>query len=146
MGRYALVGDIESEFKDITFGSTTSFSPGEVDAFITQAEAVLHGELATVYTVPVTGTEAKNIMKQIVILRVKGRLLNNLHVKTGSDDEDQGTTAQSLLDQAQSLVDKIVGKQLALPGMSYKAGSANVGSYTGDNNLSHTFRRGVDQW
>ena len=143
---YTTKAAVQSEFKSITFDTTTAVTAATVNEFIVQEEALLDAEIGTVYVVPVTGSGALSIMKNLATLRVKARIMDNLPVKTGKGEVDQGTGGEGIREKVQAIIDKIKEKKLILPGASLLESSGGVKSYTATQSKTHTFQRDIDQW
>lgn len=150
MGNYAEVADIQAEFKNVTYSTSTTPTQNQVDEFITQAEAVLDGGVSTVYTVPVTGTIAKSIMKTMTILLVKARILERTLVKSGSEADQGGKSLpqqlrEQVLDPDNGMLPKIQKKEILLYGASELSGGS-IESYNYENAVEPIFEKETDQW
>ena len=88
---YCEVTDVQSEFKDITFGTSTKVTSTEVTAWIAQADAKINSYLGAKYEVPITGTEALLVVKNICVELVANRARRVLQVKTGQAETEQDT-------------------------------------------------------
>ena len=66
---YCVLADVQSEFKDITFTSTTFVKDSDVNAFIAEADQLINSIIGKRYETPVVGVEA------LVLLRMYSRLL-----------------------------------------------------------------------
>lgn len=146
---YAVFGDIQAEFKDITFASTTAVTDANVTEYIAQEEAALEAEVATIYVTPITGTKAISIMKKMTTLMVKARILDILPVKTGNRNPDQEDPADKLREQVMGengMLAKIKSKLLILVDATLLESTGGVKSYAVNNDLDHTFHRDTKEW
>lgn len=137
---------IQSEFKDITFDTSTAVTSTDVNEFISQEEALLEAEIAAIYLTPITASGSLPIMKNLSTMRVKARILDILYVKTGNPDVDQGSGAEGIRENVQKILDKIKDKILILPGATLAESSGGVKSYVSANSVTHLFERDTDQW
>lgn len=154
MGTYASSSDIASEFKSIDFSASNAvISTTEVNNFIDQEEAAIESEVATVYTVPVTGSKAIQLMKLMTIMMVKARILDILTVKSGKQTTDQGgSTSLDLRKRVfggegeDGMIQRIRKKDLRLVDAILAETTAGVTSYNVNNNITPIFKRDCAQW
>lgn len=148
---YTDITAIQGEFKSVTFSATTAVTTDDIARFISEEEAFLDAHVGTIYTTPVTGTEALKIMKLMSTLLVKARILDILEVKTGKTDEDQGGGAAEklrdrILNEDTGILSLIKKKLFLLSDATLVSSSGGVSSYTQSNSLTSQFQKGVDQW
>lgn len=141
---YSTSSDIASEFKNITFDSNTSLTDTEVTEFIVQTDAIIDGYLNNKYSVPITGSTALSIVKRISIGLTVRRIIPILRVRTGVENLEQDT--QSVMDDAQKLLDDIIAGKIELTDASKASSSHGFKSYSYDNSLEYKFKREEDQW
>lgn len=90
MATYALPADVANEFRKITFDSSSDITDTRVQGFLDEAEAEINTALAVVYVTPITGTEAKLIVKRIEIAIVAARVAAIIDLKrTASQSTDK---------------------------------------------------------
>lgn len=144
---YATASDVQAEFKDVTFSTSTAVSSTDVASFLEQEEATLNGLLSPVYTVPITGTMALSICKMLLIKLVKARIVAIMRVKTGGKTPDQGDSEdQTLREEVMTLIEKLVKKEMLLPDAAYATANGAVRSYVAENDIEPTVRKAGDQW
>lgn len=144
---YATRAEVEGEFKDVTFSSTTAVSDTDADRFLVEEEAVLNGLLKTVYTVPITGTMALSICKMLLIKLVKARIVAIMEVKTGGKTPDQGDPESKLIkDEVMGLIEKLQNKSMLLPDATFANSGSAVRSYAAENELEPTFEKDTESW
>ncbi len=73
---YATDAEIQADFKDLTFSTTTNVKTADVVQFIVEADALIDAYVGTVYTVPVTTAGAglsllKLLSRSLVAARIK---------------------------------------------------------------------------
>lgn len=91
---YCQVSDIQSDFKDIVFNTTSSVTDTEVEKFIQEEGAFINSMICSRYVVPVIENDSPNaflVLKRIAIFLVADRVRHVLYVKTGRDASDQDT-------------------------------------------------------
>jgi phage gp36-like protein len=144
---YCTQGHIESEFKDITFGAATPITDSDVARFIAEADAEIEGVLSQKYVVPVTGTTALIILRQISIMLVKARIQEILQVKTGQSDSEQEATTNPAK-KARDTLDLIQKGKMGLVDATIATTGDGVRSYTSENSTTFepTFKRDQEQW
>jgi hypothetical protein len=146
MGTYAAVSDVQAEFKSLSAGSTNPISDTDVTSFITQVEAWLEGEIAGIYSVPITGTKSIAIMKYMTILQVKARIMDILPVKVGNPLPNQGNPATELKEQVKAMLENIKKKTMLLVDATLANTTGGVQSYAVENSLEHINKNEEDQW
>lgn len=142
---YAVYGDVQAEFKDITFSSTTKVKDTEVTEFIVQADALIDAKVGMKYETPVTASGSLPILKMICIMLVSSRVKKILQVKTPEAEKNQEAAPdESRL--AMKMLEEISSGKLPLPGATLATSHDGVASYNVDEGICHTFKKGEDQW
>jgi hypothetical protein len=142
---YAEVTDVQSEFKGITFSTTTAVTTAKIEDFICQADAYINSRIGFIYITPVTSGEALEVLKEISIKLVAHRVKKILEVKTGGTVVDQGAVANDRA-EAMAMLKEIVEKKMILIGADLASSSGGINSYASDNSEEYVFEKGVDQW
>ena len=143
---YAVYTDVASEFKDITFSSTTAVTDTDVTAWIAQASELIDGYLASKYEVPVTGVNSLLILKMICILLVKSRILSVLSVKTPQDKNKQDPDGPTLYKQAMDLLKDIKKGLIQLSDATLSNSADGLTSYLKDQDIEYQFTMEDDAW
>ena len=143
---YTSATAVQSEFKSITFSTSTAVTTADVTEFIAQEEAALDVEAGTVYTTPITGTNALAVMKLMATLMVKARVLDILPVKVGSDGAEQDSGSKALRDRVSAMIERIKSKSILLADATLLQSSGGVRSYANDNALTQVFKRETQSW
>ncbi len=82
---YTTYTEIQSDFKDITFSTTTNVTATDVTQFIVEADSLVNAYVAKRYTVPVTAGDGLNLLKlcsrSLVTARIK-RLMEVVQEKS----------------------------------------------------------------
>jgi len=143
---YSVYTDVASEFKSVTFSSTTAVTDSEVTEFISQIDAWIDGILYSKYETPITGTESLKILKMLSIGLTVQRLIPILRVKTGSEGLDQET--QSVVTRATDILKEIKSNKIVLSDATARTTNQGFKSFTNDNSdtIDYTFKSGTDQW
>lgn len=150
---YATEADIESEFKSITFSSTTSVTLAEITGFLSQADQEIDATIATKYLLPIDGanTKALELLKSIEISIVSDRVASIIKVKSSSQKVNQDPKSGRFSNWGRDMLKKISkGTVLLLnpTGTEIDLVTTHDGieSFNVDNNIPHEFDKGVDQW
>lgn len=147
MSEYTSVSAIQSEFKSVTFTTTSAVTTDDVNEFINQEEAALESEVCSIYSVPIVSDRGVAMMKLMATLMVKARIVDILQVKTGDAKADQASSGQPLRDRVKELMDKIISKKVQFSSDEpLVQSSGGVQSYASSNDLTPEFRSGEDQW
>ena len=134
---YTIVSDVESEFKNQSFGSADVVSSGEVAEFITQEENIINAKLGQVYVTPITNSTDVSICKKIVIWIVKHRIQEIMKLRSGTDldSEDQS----NLEDKANKLLDHVIEKKLLHNSTRLGTNNAGIEDFNDANSIDPAF-------
>ena len=145
---YATHSDVELELKGITLSSSTALKDSTVDGWCDEESAVIDSFLAGRCETPITGTQALKIVKFICIQLVRQRVREVLAVKVGDDRTDQADDAEDSYQRARNMLNQLRDGKLGLTDATEVSLSAGSGpdSYGRKEDLTHTFRKGEDQW
>lgn len=142
---YSTVEEVSSEFKDVTFSTTTSVTTADVTRFIAEADAEIDARVGLVYVTPIEATAALKVLKLISVGLVANRIKSILAVKTGSDKADQGEKKSG--DPFRAMLREIVEGTMALQGATKNVAGDGVKSYSSSSVCeAHTFKKGEAQW
>ena len=154
MPSYATPDNIASEFKDITFSTTTKVTTAEVTAFLTQADQEINATIGVKYKAPIiegTHPEAFDLLKSIAISIVAARVSDILKVKTPGPAIDQDSKGEKREIWGRKMLSKLAkGTMLLLdsdgnqiPGATTHDG---VRSFNVNSDVKNLWKKGVDQW
>lgn len=142
---YCTYSDVQSEFKSLTFSSSTPVKDTEVTEFVVQTDALINAMISNRYVVPVvTGTQSLSLLKMISIQIVTERIKSIVAVKTGDEETSQDPNKQFLI-SPMDMLKKISEGDIDLIGAE-ESGSNGVKSYNSDYSIKHVFKKGCDQW
>lgn len=142
---YAEATDVQEEFKSIKFDAPNAIKTTQVERFIEEADSYINVRLSQVYVTPITATACLPLMRSISIALVATRIKRILEVKTADDSKQDVRPLSGMIDPEKT-IDKIVKKEISLPGAALISGDAGIKSYNVDHGEEHTFLKGTDQW
>lgn len=146
---YSSITNIQYEFKDVTFSSSTAMTTAKVTQYMADADAEIDCTLAVKYTTPITGTQSLVLIGQIAVWLVKDRINETLQVKTG-DDKTSQTGGKSYRQKAVDMLNDLASGKKVLTDAALKTSADGVQSYNNNNSddddTANVFQRGVDQW
>lgn len=144
---YSDVADVESEFKDLSFTTSTNVTSDDVDQFIIEADALIDSFLVKRYVTPVTsGTVSLELLKlysrSIVADRVRGILANKQASNTSANQEvRQGLSRSAVIKELMGLRDGLT----SLPDATRNTTSAFYSkNYT--NSVAPIVEKDTKQW
>lgn len=147
---YATTTDIASEFKGLTFTSTSALTDTEVAAFITQEEAIINTTIANRYEIPVTGTSAIEVMKSISIAYVAYRVAKTLNLKKDlpipKEMIPQALNEGSKFRISKKQLEDIQTGKLVLNDAVARSLGQGVEGYNSDNGVCPIWHRDTKQW
>lgn len=150
MGNYAGAVDIESEFKNIPFDSNSAITDVEVTAFIDQEEAIINATISNRYQVPITGTDAINVMKKITIDYVAYRVAKILNLKKDVPIPEkfvpQILNEGSAFRLAKQRLEAIQSGKIVLNDALARSSEQGVESFNAINNIESLWTRDIKQW
>jgi phage gp36-like protein len=143
---YCTSSDISSEFKDITFGASTSITSTDIGNFCDQASAMIDSILSSKYVVPITGTASLLLIQMICIWLVKARVISILSVKSPVDKAKQDPDSQKLYEQAMALLKQIKSGVIQLTDAVAASTDDGLTSYLMNEDIEYTFTMESDAW
>lgn len=147
---YAVFGDIESEFKNTTFDADSALTDTEVTAFIEQEEAVINAVISNRYEIPITGTEAVQVMKSISIAYVAYRVAKILNLKKDlpipKEMISQTLNEGSVFFKAKKQLEAIQSGKIVLNDAVALSAGQGVKSYNSENSIGSLWKRDTKQW
>ncbi len=142
---YCTEAEVASEFKDVTFSTTTAVTTADVTRFIEEADAEINGRVGLIYQTPIVSTEGVKVTRLISIGIVSRRIKTILAVKTGSEKADQGSAENA--DTFRRMLTMIVKGEMILAGAVKLSTGDGVQSYNSSSaGIENTFKKGEDQW
>lgn len=146
---YSVYGDIEADFKDITFSTTSNVKIADVTQFIVEADALIDAYVGTVYTVPVvTAGAGLSLLKLLSRSLVTARIRKILEVKQEKSDEANQNVVGVLLGPSacMKILADIQAKKLKLEGATVL--SSGLGFYSSNNHcdVEPVIKKNTRQW
>lgn len=141
---YCTYTDVQSEFKDIAFTTTTKITSTEVSGFISEASAIIDGVIGKKYTTPITGTTSLLILKYICINLVANRIKTILMIKSPSEagnQENEKISDTTLLE----MLNNIANGNIILSD-AVKLVQGGIRGYNYDNDIDAVFDKETTQW
>lgn len=151
---YVTAANVASEFKKIAFDSNSAITDTEVTEFIEQEEAVINATVSNRYEVPVTGTEAVKILKNISVAYVAYRVAKILNLKKDIPLPEK-FVSQTLLaniqegdkyKEAKRLLYDIRDGKIILKDATALSTTQGVKSYNAENAIGPQWKRDTRQW
>ena len=149
MVAYVTVDQVASEFKDITFNSTSAVKDTEVTEIIEQESAYVQSFLDPIYELPIAGADALTVLKKITTALVAFRVADILSMARSikvSDSaviqEIKGGTAYKAAKRDLELISK---EKLVLSGATLKS-NRDPSSYNSANCVDPVFSTTEQQW
>lgn len=147
---YATAANIASEFKGITFGSTTTVTETEVNSFIEQEEAFINAAIENRYEVPITGTEAVKILRGISIAFVAYRVAKILNLKKDVPIPEkfvpQMLNEGAKYKEAKQQLEFIQKGKVILSDATARSLGQGINSYNSENAICQKWERDTKQW
>lgn len=147
---YATQADIASEFKNLTFDATSAITADEVTEFISQEEAIISATISNRYEIPITGTEAEKILKNISIAYVAFRVAKILNLKKDVPIPEkfvpQILNEGAKYKEAQKQLFDIRDGKIILTDATARSNEQGIKSYNAENSILPIWERDTKQW
>ena len=148
MPTYAVVADIENEFRKITFDTTSDITDTRVQGFLDEAEAEINNCLDVVYVTPITGTKSKLIVKRIEIAIVAARIASIIDLKQNTQSKiiKQEFNKQNFADAARKQLQDLKSRIITLDDAVLLNSDFGMSSQVDDDNVVPVFDKCLEQW
>lgn len=146
---YTTKAEIESDFKDTKFDSTTMVTANDVTQFIVEADALINAYVGGVYTVPVvTAGEGLNLLKLLSRSLTAARIKRILEVKQEKNtDANQNVLGVLLSPSAvMNILKDIQDKTLTLAGAAPLVSGGGFFSNNNSNGVAPVVAKDTKQW
>jgi len=147
---YATATDIEAEFKNITFDTSSAITETEVTEYINQEEAYINAIVSNRYEIPITGNEARKILKNISIACVAYRVAKVLNLKKDVPIPEkfvpQAINEGAAYREAKKKLEMIQKGKVILDDATALSSQQGVKSYNASNNILPIWERDTRQW
>ncbi len=145
---YATATEIEADFKDTTFNTTSNVKAEDVEQFIVEADSLINSYVGTVYTVPLTTGEGLNLLKLLCRSIVTARVKYILEVKNVKAVEVNQNAVSVLLSPSavMKILKDIQEKKLALAGGEPLVSGGGFFSENVNCDVEPVMLKGTRQW
>ena len=149
---YSLLTDIESELRDVSFtsGPNEVLTIAEINAFLTQTEALINTRLSNRYELPIVGVASLLLLKKIEIDLVTFRVVKILNLKRETPTPDsrieQDLNYSAAFQQSTRLLEELFMGKVLLPDDSPKTAGSGISSFNQVNNIQPVWERDAKQW
>lgn len=148
---YSTNAQVASEFKSITFSSSTSVTDTEVDRFIVEADEEINSQIGRVYVVPIVEADsplAFPVVRMLSIWLVAERVREIMQLKSIMPTrlKQQGRMPLDSAERAREMLESIAARKMQLLDAKLKTTHGGVASFNSDNAIDAQWEKGVDQW
>lgn len=144
---YSTFADIEKDFPNTSFTSTTKVTDSDIDDFITDADAMIDSYLAGRYEVPVTaGASALSLLRLYSRTLVSDKVKGILEIKQASGNNTQnvrsGLTTKDVIKQLEAIRDGAA----QLPGAALALKAGGLQSFNVKEGRETRFHMDEEEW
>lgn len=146
---YTTTAEIEADFKDLTFSTTSNVKTADVTQFIVEADALINSYVGARYIVPVTTSgEGLSLLKFLSRSLVSGRIKKIMEVKQEkSADANQNVVGVYLsATQVMKILSDIKDDVLSLAGAALLVSNQGFNSYNVTNDIAPVIEKDLKQW
>ncbi len=145
---YCTYTEVEADFKDTTFTTTTNVKIADVTQFIVEADALINSYVGMRYSVPVTaGADALSLLKLYSRSLVANRIRSLLEVKQEKNtDANQNVRSGLSTANVLKLLEQIKNDEIKLDGATLLSSSSGFYSYNYENDIEPDFEKDCKEW
>lgn len=146
---YTSKTEIEADFKDLTFTSTSNVKTADVTQFIVEADALINAYVGSVYVVPVTASgEGKNLLKLLSRSLVAARIKRIMEVKQEKNPDPEQNVLGVLLSPSavMKILKDIQSGAMVLAGAELLSSGGGFYSNNAANDVEPVIKKSDRQW
>lgn len=146
---YTTYTEIQADFKDMTFTSSTNVTSSDVTQFIVESDSLINAYVGTVYSVPVTVSgDGLSLLKLLSRSLVSSRIKKLLEVKQEKSTDANQSVMGVLLSVAQviKILNDIQDKNMALAGAVPLISGGGFYNNNVANDISPVIKKDERQW
>lgn len=145
---YTSYAEIEADFKDTTFSTSTNVKTADVTQFIVEADALIDGFVGSRFEVPVAAGAGLNLLKFLSRSLVSGRIKKILEVKQEkSVDANQSVVGVYLsATQVMKILTEIRDGEMVLDGATPLSSSGGFYSQNVSDDVEPVIEKDTKQW
>ena len=146
---YTTYQEIQADFKDVTFTTTSNVKSPDVTQFIVESDSLIDAYIGTVYTVPVeTGDSALALLKLLSRSLVTARIKKIMEVKQDKSTDANQNVVGVLLSptQVMNILKDLQKKIIKLDGALVLSTSGGFNSFNVTNSTEAVMKKSDQQW
>jgi len=145
---YTTYTEIEADFKDMSFTTSTNVKQADVTQFIVEADALINAYVGARYTAPVTSGAGLDLLKLLSRSLVSARIKKIMEVKQEkSTDANQSVTGVLLSpSQVMKILNDIKNDELNLAGAELLTSSRGFHSQNVSDDVEPVIEKDTKQW
>ena len=146
---YTTYQEIQADFKDVTFTTTSNVKSSDVTQFIVESDSLIDAYIGTVYTVPVeTGDSALALLKLLSRSLVTARIKKIMEVKQDKSTDANQNVVGVLLSptQVMNILKDLQKKIIKLDGALVLSTSGGFNSFNVTNSTEAVMKKSDQQW
>lgn len=145
---YTTYQEIEADFKDTTFSSTSNVKQADVTQFIVEADALINSYVGQRYVVPVVSGDGLNLLKFLARSIVTGRIKKILEVKQEKSTDANQNVVSVYLSQSQvvKMLEQIRDDNIKLDGATALETSGGFFSKNYSEDVAPVIEKDTKQW
>ena len=146
---YTTYSEVEADFKDTSFTTTTNVKAADVTQFIAEADALINSYVGSVYEVPVTTSgEGLTLLKLLSRSLVTSRVKKILEVKQEKSTDANQNIVSVLLstERVMKILKDIQDKNLTLEGAVALVSGGGFYSKNVADDVSPVMEKDTKQW
>ena len=145
---YTCVEEIQSDFKDLTFSTTSNVSIEDCTGFIRESDALINAYVGARYTVPVTTGEGSRLLKLLSRSLVTARIKRIMEVKQDKSTDANQNVVGVLLSptMVMKILSDIRDNKLNLAGAASLVSGSGFYSSNVSNSVEPVIKKNDKQW
>jgi len=145
---YATTAEIESDFKDAAFTTSTTVKAADVTQFIVESDSLIDAYVGTVYAVPVSSGSGLQLLKLLSRSLVTARIKRIMEVKQEKNSSPDQNIVGVLLSPSKvmEILKDIQKKNIALAGAVLLTSGGGFSSHNNTHDIAPVMKKEDRQW
>lgn len=145
---YTTYTEVQDDFKDITFTTTTNVKDTDVTQFIKEHDALINAKVGQVYVVPITTGDGLELLKLLSRSLTTARIKRLMEVKQEKSVDANQNVVSTLLTpkEVMKILDDISKKNMVLDGGVLLSSTGGFSNGNNNRGVKPVVRKDIKQW
>lgn len=145
---YTTFAQVQEDFKDMAFTSTSNVRDTDVTQFIKEHDALINAKVGQVYVVPITTGEGLDLMSLLSRSLTAARIKRIMEVKQEKSIDANQNVVSTLLTpkEVMKILDDISKKNMVLDGGVLLSSTGGFSNGNNNRGVKPVVRKDIKQW